>query len=287
MGRDDMDSAKRNRLLQATPVKEDLAAIFGLADDTFMRLAGVARAITQVQEQLTAVAGLVDTLKAQGATQSTEITLLHSLAEGVSQELEDIQATTMGIAGAQEANATQNAEILASVVETLLGMNDLLETVRVALVGLTTQVQDRGSCPWRQDGAEVTAASLFTSIAQLGTFAPRLALVIEDRLKSEGRDPDTGKKYHWFRRTADKLLDSMHTALLTTAAINLIGWGAYLWQNRTPANRTDPAVLQHLNKMQTTLEQNAVRLQQLQTENDTLRAETEAKKASAPRHRQP
>ena len=201
-----------HHLPAGTLVKEDLSALYRLADDTVTR-------ITHVADLLQAVMAAVAGLKEGSALTASNITTLRGLAAGLNQDVSSLQSNVREVDDFSRASVQAQGEILASAVETLLEIYDSVQTVQAALVGLKTAVQEQGSCPWK----DLSADSLFSAIEILGDLAPRIKLVVEDRLTRTGRDSDTGKRHWWGRVFADRAREAVVTAFFAVLAGGLLG----------------------------------------------------------------
>lgn len=209
----------------STPVKEDLSALYRLADETTTR---IAHAADMLQAVMAAVTGLKDGT----AMMTSSISALRGLTAGINQDVSSLQTNIREVDDFSRASAAAQGEILASAVETLLEIYDSVQTVQAALVGLKTAMQEQGACPWK----DLSAESLFSAIEILGDLAPRIKLVVEDRLTRTGRDADTGKKHWWGRVFADQAKEALVTAFFAMLAGGLLGLFARAqFLDRTPA----------------------------------------------------
>ena len=210
-------TSEHRRPNSSTPVKEDLGHLYRLADDTVTR-------VNHVAELLQAVMAAVAGLQAGTTSTSSGIITLRDLAEGLNQDMSTLQSNVRGVDDYSRSTAKAQGEILASVVETLLEIYDSIQTVSAAIIGLKTTVQEQSTCPWK----DLSAESLFEAIEVLGSLAPRIKQVVEDRLVASGRDPETGRRHWWGRVFADRAKEAVVSAFFSVLAGGVIGVWAWV-----------------------------------------------------------
>lgn len=233
------NQSEKRRLPQGATVKDDLNALYTLGDDSYAQLVKTVKNIQGLTEQIAKVVVEVKGLKANDAQMSAEVTILHDLASSLSTDMDSLTQTMEGNRGEVEETARRQAEIMASVVETLMDVSDALESIKNAVIGLTQQLQSEATCPWRdEDGANVFAsldalAALAPVLKQMAEgfalLAPNIGTVVEVVLEKDHRDPKTGKKKEKWDIFVEKLAESLAAAVFSSLATGILSAALFLY----------------------------------------------------------
>lgn len=233
------DVQEKRRLPQGASIKDDLTALYGLGDDSYAQLIKAVKSIQGLTEQIGKVVAEVKGLKANDAQTTAQVTILHDLTQTLAGDMDNMTQTLEGNRGEIEETARRQAEIMASVVETLMDVSDALESIKSAVIGLTQQLQGEAVCPWRdEDGAAVFKAlddlvALVPTLKQMAEgfalLAPNIGTVVEVVLTKDHRDPKTGKKKEKWDIFVEKLAESLAAAVFSSLATGLLSAGLFLY----------------------------------------------------------
>lgn len=216
--------------------------------------------------------GLASVTQTQGGFDRT-LAILKDNAERMETNVNTLQQTVNLVVDRVTDPRTKEVEILASVVNAVMDLGELLDTVQTALGGLTNQIQlDReiGGCAWRayltQQGAD--PADLFENFTKIAMLAEKLQTIVEDDLTQKGYNPKTGEKREWILVMIDKIRAGVGTAVVNFISLGILA-GAF-WVYTHFGAKTDPQ-----------------KIQQLQADLDKKEAEVRAEKAEREQmHRQ-
>ena len=154
-----------------------------------------------------------------------------------------------------------------------MDMNDILETIKVAVIGLTTQIQTDGKdrhCPWQNAVDEPTTAGLMTNVEKIVSFAPLLEITLAAQLKELGLD-QRGQPREGMFVFFDKMKTTVINAVFMSISAFLVGWlGVVLVNGKKAAMEQVRAEL---------TEQHVKEIQQVREERDNLRHKTEEQEA--------
>lgn len=232
-------TSEKRRLSSGASIKDDMNALYTMGDDAYAQLIKAVKNIQGLTDQINKVVTEVKGLKANDAQMSAEVTILHDLAGTLSTDMDSLTQTMDGTRGEIEETARRQAEIMASVVETLMDVSDALESIKNAVIGLTQQLQSETVCPWRdEEGATVFAAldslvALTPTLKQMAEgfalLAPNIGTVVEVVLTKDHRDPKTGKKKEKWDIFVEKLAESLAAAVISSIATGLLSIGVFLY----------------------------------------------------------
>lgn len=221
------------RLSQGSSVKDDVGQVYVLGDETFAQVVKMSRDIRTAVEQLSKLIAETRGLKANDASVISELTLLRDQADTFSQDLVGLAASVEGQTASIHDISAQEMSILASVVETLLDVNDTLESLKASVVGLNTHVKDH-PCPWAKTDGLITPEARIAAISKIVDLLPTLQVVLAkaaDRegftTKEDGTDPQ--KKY-WARKYLDKFRDAIVATIFSTlagGAVGIMAWSYF------------------------------------------------------------
>ena len=266
--------SERRRPTSLSTVKDDLVSIFDNSGDTMTQATKLVRILNVVSDRIETMVKEIEALKMTEAQSAGQLTLVHDLVE---------QLTTMSDFSATGHTQTQNViedtskksmEILAGFIATLMDMTDILETIKVAVMGLTSQIQQDGKehhCPWRGTALDETASpDLISNIARIVAMAPLLEITVADQLKQLGFNKD-GKPREGFFVFFDKMKTTVINAAFMSVAAFLVGWlGVVLVNGKKAAMDQVRAEL---------IEQHTKEIQQVRDERDSLKHKTEEQDA--------
>ena len=237
-----MPDAERKTLAQGSSVKEDLQTLFNLGDDAYAQLLSVCRAVKVGADQLARLVTDTRNLKANDSEVIGGITLLRDQTDNMDQTLSDLQQ----ILEAQGQHAVdlsrRELQVLGSVVETLLGVVESLESVKAAVVGHHSYVKEH-PCPWMADIPGMTTEARSKVFVDLIQLMPHLQLVILEAADKGGWLAELGKppKQKWWLR---KLMDQLRAAIiaaffstLATAKVGVFAWSYFFSAKTTVVDR--------------------------------------------------
>lgn len=275
------NSADRRRLSQGSSVKEDLGVVFALGDDTFAQVSKMSRDVRLAIEHLTKLIAEARGLKANDANVLSELTLLRDQADSFSTDLSSLQSAVENHDGIIQEVSAQEMNILASVVETLLDVNDSLESLKASVVGLNTFVKDH-PCPWAADSEQMSAQDRIKAITEIVKLLPTLQVVLTKAADREGfitkKDGTDLTEKYWLRKYADKFRDAIVATIFSTLAAGATSFGAWTYffgaksnvaKIQAEAKREIHNQLIQAEEAKTKLE---VRLKELEDENQHLRS---------------
>jgi cell division protein FtsB len=229
----------KRRLSTGATIKDDMNALYTMGDDAYAQLIKAVKNIQGLTEQINKVVTEVKGLKANDANVAAEVTILHDLAGTLSTDVDAMTQTVDGTRGEIKETARRQAEIMASVVETLMDVSDALESIKNAVIGLTQQLQTEAVCPWRDEEGATVFQSLEALVAMVpaikqmaegfGLLAPNIGTVVEVVLTKDHRDPKTGKKKEKWDIFVEKLAESLAAAVLSSIATGLLSVGVFIY----------------------------------------------------------
>lgn len=290
---------EKRRLSTGASIKDDMNALYTMGDDAYAQLMKAVKNIQGLTEQIGKVVSEVKGLKANDANMAAEVTILHDLASTLSTDMDAMTQTMDGTRGEIEETARRQAEIMASVVETLMDVSDALESIKNAVIGLTQQLQTEAVCPWRdEEGASVfqsldALVALAPAIKQMaegfGLLAPNIGTVVEVVLTKDHRDPKTGKKKEKWDIFVEKLAESLAAAVISSIATGLLSVGVFLYffgsksaveKARAEARKEQTETIKKVEDEKTSL---ATKLTELEAELKAHEAQKPPKPKAAPR----
>lgn len=221
----------RRRLSQGSSVKDDLGTLFALGDDTFGHVMKMSRSVQMAVEQLSKLLAEAKSLKTNDANVTSELTLLRDQVDTVDRDLETFRETVEGHSTIIQEISTSERQILASVVETLLDVNDSLESLKASVVGLNTYVKDH-PCPWRADAEDMTAEERVNALTKIARLVPTLEMILTKAADREGFVTEPGevpKAKYWAKKVLDRFRDALIAAFFSAIASGVIALLAFTY----------------------------------------------------------
>lgn len=220
------------RLSQGSSVKDDVGQVYVLGDETFAQVVKMSRDIRTAVEQLSKLIAETRGLKANDASVISELTLLRDQADTFSQDLVGLAASVEGQTASIHDISAQEMSILASVVETLLDVNDTLESLKASVVGLNTHVKDH-PCPWAKTDGLITPEARIAAISKIVDLLPTLQVVLTKAADREGfttnKDGGDLKEKYWARKYLDKSRDAIVATIFSTLAGGVVSFAAWTY----------------------------------------------------------
>ena len=262
-------------------VKEDLGVMLAVGDDTLAHVAKMSVDLQLAIEHLTKLLSEAHSLKTNDAGVMSELTLLRDQVDTFSSDVATFQAAVENHDGVIQEVSSQEINVLASVVATLLDVNDSLESLKASVVGLNTFTKDH-PCPWASDSVGLTALERIHALTEIARLLPTLQVVLSkaaDRegfvTKDDGTDPH--RKY-WARRYLDQFRDAIVAMVFSTlagGAVSFAAWTYYFGAQSTVEKARSNARQETYNQLVQAEEAKhrlESRLRALEGENATLRA---------------
>lgn len=198
--------------------------------------------------------GLATVTQAPGGFDRT-LAILRDNAERMETNVGTLQQTVNLVVDRVTDPRTKEVEILASAVNAVMDLGELLDTVQTALGGLTSQIQlDRevGGCAWRAylTQQSLDPSDLFENFSRIATMAEKLQTIVEDDLTQKGYNPKTGEKREWILVQIDKLRAGVGTAIMNLIAAGLLAGAFWVYSHFGSKSET-----QKVQQLQTDLAQ--------------------------------